>query len=98
MLMTNIPEVSSRLFTYCVNTKNFVAEASDLRDFRVVRLYDDAIDVGFYLVSENTGKKVLFTQEADEYHDGELIAYHFSSLSNQNPENLRDLNITVFND
>lgn len=57
-----------------------VAEESDLgRDFRLGRVYDDACDVGFTLVSARTGREIVMALE-DEHRDpreGELLYTDF---------------------
>lgn len=67
---------------------------ADLSDFVPAnlagRLYADACDVGFYVVSQRTGRKVLFTESDVERREGELVAYHYEADGG--------LHITVFND
>lgn len=53
-------EISTRRFTFVKESKTFVAESSDFRGTGVSgRVYDDACDEGFVLVSERTGQKIL---------------------------------------
>lgn len=49
---------STKQFSYLEATQEFCAEASDLGDNHLSRLYDDACDVGFVLVSHKTGREV----------------------------------------
>jgi hypothetical protein len=51
----------------------FVADASDLMDLPMSRVYDDACDEGYTLVSAKTGKEVVVVVEKIEKHDGDLI-------------------------
>jgi len=97
--MKFIPELSTKQFTYNPATKTFVCEASDLRGFEPRRIYDDACDIGFYLVSEKTGKKILFCEVGptrDE--DDDLVSFNFSAHCYENPEHCMDLKLIVFND
>lgn len=68
-----IPVWSSDMF----NWKNGrgVADASDFKFSGPIagRVYDDAIDVGFYVVSARTGVRMMFTEVFDEDgFDGEF--------------------------
>lgn len=69
---------------------------ADMSDFMpgplTGRLYGDACDVGFYVSSGRTGRKVLFTmtEGPGEDNDGEVTSLQFASA-----EGFR---ITVFND
>ena len=92
--------VSTKYFTYVKEMRRFVTEASDIKHARICRrIYNDAYDEGFWLESAETGKKVLFTYEGLETDDeGDITCWNFTALSNNNPENLRDLTLVVFND
>lgn len=65
----------------------FTAEASDLKNlsgggFRLGRVYDDACDVGFTMVSHHTGKEVVFRLEHREMdREGDLLWWDFSSVT-----------------
>jgi hypothetical protein len=64
--------LSTRDFNWQKETRCFVTEASDLgiRTPHDGRVYDDACDVGFILVSHKTGEAVLFVQDGVD-HDGD---------------------------
>jgi len=97
--MKFIPELNTKQFTYNPATKTFVCEASDLCGFEPRRIYDDACDIGFYLVSEKTGTKVLFCENELTYdNDGDLISFNFSSHCYENPSYAMHLNVVIFND
>ncbi len=57
MLLKPTPICSSK-FSFKNNT--FVAELSDLGDPRLERVYDDAADYGFSVISKKTGKAAVF--------------------------------------
>lgn len=67
------PKISTRPFMYSPSDNTFVACASDLRGFRLGRIYDDACDVGFTLISQRTGREIVFALAHEERdRDGDL--------------------------
>ena len=68
--------ISSKQFTYTKSEKTFSIEASDANGFPFKsRLYDDAADEGFVLVSHKTGRSQPFYFDRVIYSDsGEDIA------------------------
>lgn len=97
--MKFIPELNTNQFTYNPRSQTFVCEASDLRGFKPRRIYDDACDIGFYMVSEKTGQKLLFVENEPTYDaDGDLISFNFSSHCYENPSNLMQMKVIIFND
>jgi hypothetical protein len=78
MKLSLIPILSSS-FTW---TKNCgVAEHSDLGDFNLMqRIYDDACDLGFSVISTKTSQETLFLYSNDVYSkEGELQVTIFTS-------------------
>lgn len=69
--------LNSSLFTY--TKKLFVTEASDLYGYDTdKRIWDDAADVGFEMLSDRTGKKMIFTFSKTIYdNEGEVIAWEY---------------------
>lgn len=57
--------------------------AAEVSDFNAAtlagRLYADACDVGFYVESPRTGKRVLFSEEDVERREGEIVSWRYSS-------------------
>lgn len=97
MAMLPVKEYSSKQFTWNVETGHFVACASDLSrtDFWS-RIYDDACDVGFAIVSERTGKSVVFYLAEQEHNGDEITNWNFLPLNNEVcPEGVMAV---VFND
>lgn len=77
MALLRPPSVSSRFFSFHASTNTFVTERSDLpNSFREGRVYDDACDEGFTMVSERTGREVVFAQNGADHNprDREEIA------------------------
>jgi hypothetical protein len=93
MILKPTPLHSSK-FTFSKNT--FISELSDLGpSARFERVYDDACDIGFSIVSEKTGNHAVFALNRYET-DGEndLIAIHFSCVT----PGLKNLKAVLFND
>ena len=67
----NLTVFPSSRFTYCADTKTLVAEASDLNDLHLQRLYDDACDVGLAIKSDRTGAVVIYVMSKTLYHGNE---------------------------
>ena len=57
MLLKPTPICSSK---FSFKNNKFVAELSDLGDPRLERVYDDAADYGFSIISKKTGKAAVF--------------------------------------
>lgn len=69
---------NTKQFSY--KDKMFVAEASTLQfdPEKMDRIYPDACDEGFHLVSEKTGKVLLFVYEqAEKDAEGDVQAFVF---------------------
>lgn len=61
------------------------------------RIFTDAADLGFFIVSHKTGKKVLFTVERNVYNGNEivgveLVSYHRGQFSSKD-----EIRVTVWN-
>ena len=101
LLIENVSpsRVDSNLFTY--KDKVFSAEVSDLRDFRPGRIYPDAADVGFIMVSSKTRSEAIFYLEK-EHRDRENDITHWTfkpttEAIRKNP-NLKGTTVEIFND
>lgn len=71
MLLRTAP-ISTNRFRYDPVENVFTAEASDLGpSFRLGRIYDDACDQGFTLVSALTGREVVFAHELTRWDDAD---------------------------
>lgn len=97
MLLTP-SKVSSSLFSF--KDDKFVAEVSELgktlnfRSFQFGRVFDDACDIGFTIVSEKTGKHAVFAMTNRLYDTEELQAWEFVCVT----PGLQYLKATIFND
>jgi hypothetical protein len=93
MLLTPTP-ISSSKFSFKNNT--FVAEASDFgRKLPLGRVYDDACDEGFSIVSAKTGKIAVFAlYNHEEDKEGDLVSWIFKCVT----PGLTHLKAVIFND
>jgi hypothetical protein len=93
MILTPNP-ISSKSFRFKGNT--FSAEASDFgRNFNLGRVYDDACDEGFSIVSEKTGKIAVFSlYNHEEDSEGDLLMWVFKCVT----PGLTHLKAVIFND
>ena len=93
MILTPTPISSSR-FSFKGNT--FSAEASDLgRRLELGRVFDDAYDEGFSIVSEKTGKIAVFAlYNHEEDNKGDLVCWIFRCVT----PGLTHLKAVIFND
>lgn len=78
-------KVSTALFHYDAETKCFSVEDSELQGDGIVellgRLYDDACDEGFVLVSQRTGKEVPMFLASIDTNDGDIAGWQFKPAS-----------------
>jgi hypothetical protein len=93
MILTPNPISSSR-FSFKGNT--FSTEASDLgRSFELDRVYDDALDLGFSIVSAKTGKIAVFAfYNHEKDGEGDLVSWIFRCVT----PGLTHLKAVIFND
>ena len=93
MLLKPTP-VSSSLFSFKDNT--FAAEASDFGPgYKLGRVYDDACDEGFSIVSAKTGNVAVFAlYNYQEDGEGELLSCVFHCVT----PGLTNLKAVIFND
>lgn len=89
-------------FSWNPKTRTLSAFESDLRSrpfdgnyHWLVRLYDDACDVGCVLRSHHTGREARYVLSSTEERDGDLLAWNFVPAPGQ-PELPRCL--IIFND
>lgn len=87
-------------FTYNASDKTFTAEASDLQDNHLQRIYDDACDVGLTIVSTKTGIAITYYMEAEYYREGELTHWVYLPLTEdvRKHPSAEGTSVTIFND
>jgi hypothetical protein len=71
---------STRDFSYSKSTNCFTVEASTLVGPRGVhdgRVYDDACDTGFILVSHVTGDAILFVNDGHDLNGDEIAGWRY---------------------
>lgn len=94
-------KISSKFFTYTLENKTLTADASDLtgQNFSS-RLYDDACDVGFIMVSAITQNEVMF-HFVHKLDDGEEMygwEFHPTIESVKKYPNVEGVKVLIFND
>lgn len=91
--------ISTNQFWYDKETRNFSQEASTLRNYNFLsRLYNDACDTGFVLVSHKTGREVPFYLEyTSKDIEGDIHCWKFLPAEPV-PAHLRDVYVKIFND
>jgi len=92
------PKVDSSIFIYDVKTKTFVGEMSELGKFG--RVYDDACDLGFTMVSAKTGKEVTFVVNGTLREHGETVGWRLVPVTGtvRKMPTLAGVTVHVFND
>ena len=93
--------ISTKFFTWMESTQTFVTEASDLPKFFDPRkqLWNDSIDTGFVLVSENTNNELLFTfTRNDTDNEGAVDGWIFTAAPRFNPMLSREMRLLIVND
>lgn len=78
---------STRNWSYHAQTRCFTAEASDFGPAGAVfdaRVYDDACDVGFILVSHKTGDSILFVQDGTDMNGDDVAGWRYKAYKFSN--------------
>ena len=96
MILRPLP-LSSGLFMWHSEDASFSTEASELPwAFELGRVYDDSCDEGFTMISDRTGKEVVFCmEETIKDCEGNILAWEFKSVS---PGFKDKFKATIFND
>ena len=91
--------ISSESFDYDKREKSFYKDASELKGFPFCgRLYDDAADAGFVLVSHKTGRsQAYYLHEEYQTENGEYTHWEFRPARPIRP-GAEGTKIVVFND
>lgn len=87
--------ISSDNFSF--RNLTFTAESSELpRSFNLGRVYDDACDEGFTIVSERTGRSAVFALEKSimDPSGEDVLGWEFVCVT----PNLRNLKTVIYND
>lgn len=87
--------VSTKQLMWFSDEHKFLADISDLGpQFKLGRVYDDACDEGLTLVSEWTGKEIVFAMHEElKNEEGDVEGWEFKPVSNS-----VNLTIILFND
>lgn len=94
MILNPCP-ISSERFEYSGKLACFLADVSDLgSDFKTGRVYDDACDEGFTIISARTGKEVVFALDQVDKDEDDILAWRFKCAI---PE-FKHITAVIFND
>lgn len=93
MLLQPCP-ISSKDFSFKKNM--FSAEASEIgrKIMNLGRVYDDAADLGFTIISEKTGKGAVFAVSHVLEDEGDVLAWEFVCVT----PGLKHLKAVIYND
>jgi hypothetical protein len=93
-MLLSPPSIDGNMFSW--KNGSGCAEASDFGPEGLPwgRVYDDACDVGFTVVSNKSGKCVVFALNHTEINDGDIQFWEFVSVTPNN----KGIKIKVFND
>lgn len=99
--------LTTKQFTYNKNFRRLTCEYSDLpptSEF-MYQVYLDACDVGFRIASVFTGVELVFVNTYRKWSEGDYLWDEFRPmrainrhLTDQQWDDVRDLNIVIFND
>lgn len=88
--------ISTRHLHYQKIGKSFFAEISELPKQRIpyMRVYNDACDIGFWLVSDKTGAEIMMVMTEEKVVNGDVVAWTFTPVDKNAPIN----NVVIVND
>lgn len=93
---------STQEFFWDKETKTFIADASELRwpigAPPLGRVYDDACDEGFTLVSHTTGKRVVMVLDEEDQSDDYSGGWRALTFIPATPGYMNKFKVTVIND
>lgn len=99
--MLPLIEFPSSMFSWSEGGNMATCEASDMENRHLQRIYDDAMDVGFAIKSDKTGRVVKFFMESVETDtEGEITHWVYKACHEDvrvNPA-AAFVNVWVFND
>jgi len=88
--------ISTKDLHYQKIGRSFFQEISCLPDKRIplMRVYDDACDEGFILVSHVTGAEIKMVLTETKLEDGDVVGWTFKPINKNAPIN----NVVIIND
>jgi hypothetical protein len=86
--------INTSNFVWDKSSKKFIAFISDINKFNLFgRIYPDACDAGFDLVSDKTGNAETVSFYDTIWNDGEVGGWVFKPINSSH-----DFSVVVFND
>jgi hypothetical protein len=105
MSLLSTPEYSTRRFTWSAETRTFSAEASDFTNAAgptLGRVYDDACDEGFTLISQWTNQRMPLRLREIIREDGDVLGWIYEPVTQGRRTNLHPVlpafKVVIFND
>lgn len=102
MILKPLPVHRTNDFSWHPEYKEFLADSSELRWRKgwpeLGRVYDDACDEGFTLVSDRTGKEMVLALEEVDENDDYSGGWRTLTFVPADPRHRGDFRVTVFND
>jgi hypothetical protein len=106
MAILPVRSIKSDIFSYVNETKTFCAEISTIQgnfpSFAIFQqIYDDACDVGFAMVSANTGTVVRFYHASTDLdNEGDIMGWRFKPISEdvRRVSKLDGVSVLIIND
>lgn len=88
--------ISTRDLHFQSAGRSFFQEISCLPEKQIplMRVYPDACDVGFYLVSHSTGMEILMVESEVKRVEGEIVSWTYTPVDKNAPIN----NVVIVND
>lgn len=85
------------------DTNTFVTMASNLGRNHPSRIFDDACDEGYVVISERTQRRVIFAlSQTQRDAEGDVICWDFDAVRTPDVkdiwETIRDIKLRVYND
>ena len=79
--------LSTKHFMYQKIGRSFFAEISELPKQRIpyMRVYNDACDVGFWLVSHKTGAEIMMVMTEEKKVNGDVVGWTFKPVERNAP-------------
>ena len=91
-MLLNPCKISSKMFSF--KDMKFVAEISQIRNLNFGKVFDDASDIGFTIVSEKTGKCAVFAMNKIDTDGEDIYGWNFVCVT----PGLKNLSALVIND
>ena len=92
--------ISTSQLAYDSTTNVFTADMAELshRGFAWEQAYPDACDLGVTVVSQRTGRSIMFVVNNEEWVGDDLVAWHLTPAKASRDVRVNSMRLTIFND